>query len=271
MVKSKSQSVNIELEICINSKRLKRKTSTSGNRTKKSKNSVEEDFEERETVRNTSMRYMLLGYLKRAGIKFNANSADPQSNSTGAFDGTGISRNFTGMGKRNSQLNNLSGNVQSMIPDFLNQIDKKFNSNTEEVVLDRQIVLYSPILETEDESENNDVNNYTKFEKEVQVEDNDGSHLQDFEVESQYDRKGKTVVCNKTNNESIHHNAIEFEVVLSQNMCNMLNFSHSFDLGIDMETNAPDIELDDMEFTDHDLKMIDETIYMRNMSTSKKA
>ncbi|KAL2500797.1 Uncharacterized protein Fot_34645 [Forsythia ovata] len=38
-----------------------------------------------------------------------------------------------------------------------------------------------------------------------------------------------------------------------------------------METTAPDIELDDMEFTDHDMKMIDETIYMRNMSTSKKA
>ncbi|KAL2486849.1 hypothetical protein Adt_31605 [Abeliophyllum distichum] len=54
-------------------------------------------------------------------------------------------------------------------------------------------------------------------------------------------------------------------------MCNMLNFSPSFDLGFDLETTAPDIELDDMEFADHDLKMIDETIDMRNMSTSKKA
>ncbi|KAL2500796.1 Uncharacterized protein Fot_34644 [Forsythia ovata] len=52
MVKSKSQSVNIELEKSINSKRSKRETSTSGNRTNKSKNSVEEDFEEREIVRN---------------------------------------------------------------------------------------------------------------------------------------------------------------------------------------------------------------------------
>ncbi|KAL2549680.1 Uncharacterized protein Fot_11210 [Forsythia ovata] len=40
--------------------------------------------------------------------------------------------------------------------------------------------------------------------------------------------------------------------------------------GIDLDTTAPDVELDDMEFTDHDLKMIDETMHMKNMSTSKK-
>ncbi|KAL2520533.1 uncharacterized protein Fot_24456 [Forsythia ovata] len=51
MVKSKSQYINIELEIGINSKRSKRKTSTSGNRMKRSKHS-EENFEERENVRN---------------------------------------------------------------------------------------------------------------------------------------------------------------------------------------------------------------------------
>ncbi|KAL2513030.1 hypothetical protein Adt_18630 [Abeliophyllum distichum] len=162
-------------------------------------------------------------------------------------------------------------------------MDKKFHSNTEKVVLTREIVLYSPILETEDEFENKDFNNYIEFEAEVQVEDNDGSQLKDFEVPSQvqYDGKEKAVVCDKTNNDSIHHGATEFEVegpnknltdeaVVSQK-CNMLNFSPSFDLGIHLETTTPDIELDDMEFTDHDLKMIDETIYMRNMLTSKKA
>ncbi|KAL2545348.1 Uncharacterized protein Fot_14581 [Forsythia ovata] len=95
-----------------------------------------------------------------------------------------------------SRLNKLSGNVQSMIADFLNYMDKKFHSNTEDVVLNMQIVLYSPILETL-----------------VQVENNDGSQLKDFEVESQvqYDRKGKAVVCDKTNKESIHYGATEFE------------------------------------------------------------
>ncbi|KAL2552638.1 Uncharacterized protein Fot_06257 [Forsythia ovata] len=297
MVKSKGQSVNIELEIGINSKKSKRKTSTSGNRTKRSKNSVQEDFEELENVRNAS-------------IEFNAHSADPpQSNPTGAFDGASNSRGFTGDGKNKqkqseieakqaeilsfqrdlkSQLNNLSGNVQNMIADFLNQMDKKFHSNTEDVVLNRQIVLYSPILETGDEFEKNDFNNYTEFETKVQVEDNDGSQLKDFEVESQvqYDRKGKekwkAVVCDKTKNESVHHGATEFEVegpkknlidetVVSKKMCNMINFNPSFDLGIDLNTTASDIELYDMEFTDHDLKMIDGTIYMRNISTSKMA
>ncbi|KAL2554531.1 hypothetical protein Fot_08150 [Forsythia ovata] len=312
MVKSKGQSVNIELEIGINSKKSKRKSSISGNRTKRSKNSVQEDFEGLENVRNAS-------------IEFNPHSADPpQSNPTGAFDGASNSRGFTGDGENKqaccnlnevvmnritkieskqseieakqaeilsfqqdlkSQLNDLSGNVQNMIADFLNQMDKKFHFDTEEVVLNRQIVLYSPILETQDEFEKNDFNNYTEFETEVQVEDNDGSQLKDFEVQSQVqnDRKGKgkAVFCDETENESVHHGATEFEVegqkknliddVVSQKMCNMINFSPSFDLGIDLDTTASDIELYDMEFTDHDLKMIDETIYMRNMSTSKMA
>ncbi|KAL2559642.1 hypothetical protein Fot_04381 [Forsythia ovata] len=50
-----------------------------------------------------------------------------------------------------SQLHDLSRNVQSMIADFLNQMEKKFNANTEE----------------------------------VQVEDNVGFQLKDLEVESQ--------------------------------------------------------------------------------------
>ncbi|KAL2549699.1 Uncharacterized protein Fot_11229 [Forsythia ovata] len=57
---------------------------------------------------------------------------------------------------------------------------------------------------------------------------------------------------------------------LVKKVCNMLNFIPCFDLGIDLDTTAPDVELDDMEFTDHDLKMIDETMHMKNMSTSKK-
>ncbi|KAL2552467.1 Uncharacterized protein Fot_06086 [Forsythia ovata] len=52
MVKSKGQSINIELEICINSKRSKMNTPTSGSRIKRSKNSVQEDFKELENVRN---------------------------------------------------------------------------------------------------------------------------------------------------------------------------------------------------------------------------
>ncbi|KAL2508987.1 hypothetical protein Fot_32634 [Forsythia ovata] len=244
MVKSKGQSVNIELEIGINSKKSKRKSSISGNRTKRSKNSVQEDFEELENVRNAS-------------IEFNPHSADPpQSNPTGAFDGASNSRGFTGDGENKqaccnlnevvmnriakieskqseieakqaeilsfqqdlkSQLNDLSGNVQNMIADFLNQMDKKFHFDTEEVVLNRQIVLYSPILETRDEFEKNDFNNYTEFETDVQVEDNDGSQLKDFEVQSQVqnDRKGKgkSVFCDKTENESVHHGATEFEKI----------------------------------------------------------
>ncbi|KAL2542847.1 Uncharacterized protein Adt_03825 [Abeliophyllum distichum] len=294
MVKSKGQSVNIEFEIGINLKKSKRKTSTSGNRTKRSKNSVQEDFEELENVRNDGefisnsdkrvpgkvlvsysydVIYDIRGKLNdfqvnnfkatneeklevyasrlfeknQASIEFNAHFADPpQSNPTGAFDGASTSRGFTGgccnlnqvvmdridkieskqseieakqaeilsfQQDLKSQLNDLSGNVQSLIADFLNQMDKKFHSNIEEVVLNREIVLYSPILETEDEFENNDFNNYTKFEAEVQVEDNDGSQLKDFEVPSQvqYDRTGKAVVCDKINNDSNNHGATEFE------------------------------------------------------------
>ncbi|KAL2456716.1 hypothetical protein Fot_56713 [Forsythia ovata] len=71
MVKSKGQFVNIELEIGINSKRSKRKTSTSGNRIKRSKNSVQEDFKELKNVQNT-----------RSGeiVKGDCNSADDFEN-----------------------------------------------------------------------------------------------------------------------------------------------------------------------------------------------
>ncbi|KAL2558067.1 hypothetical protein Fot_02806 [Forsythia ovata] len=223
MVKSKGQSVNIELEICINSKKSKRKTSTSGNRTKRSKNSGCCNLNEVVMDR--------IAKIESKQSKIEAKQAEILS----------FQRDLK------SQLNDLSGN---------------------------------------DEFEKNDFNNYTEFETDVQDEDNDGSQLKDFEVESQveYNRKGKgkAVFCDKTKNESVHHGATEFEVegpkknliddaVVSQKMCNMINFSPSFDLGIDLDTTASDIELYDIEFTDHDLKMIDKTIYMRNMSTSKMA
>ncbi|KAL2488871.1 Uncharacterized protein Fot_42163 [Forsythia ovata] len=59
------------------------------------------------------------------------------------------------------------------------------------------------------------------------------------------------------------------ETFVSKRMFDVLNFCPSFDLGIDDEHNANDIELDDMEFIEHDLKMIDKCVQMRNMSTSK--
>ncbi|KAL2543874.1 Uncharacterized protein Fot_13107 [Forsythia ovata] len=70
-------------------------------------------------------------------------------------------------------------------------------------------------LSGNDEFEKNDFNNYIEFETDVQDEDNDGSQLKDFEVESQvqYDRKGKVVVCDKTKNESVHHGATEFDKI----------------------------------------------------------
>ncbi|KAL2501569.1 hypothetical protein Fot_35417 [Forsythia ovata] len=274
MMKSKGQSVNIELEIGINSKKSKRKSSISGNRTKRSKNSVQEDFEGLENVRNACCNLNEVVMNRITKIESKQSEIEAKQAEILSFQQD-----------LKSQLNDLSGNVQNMIADFLNQIDKKFHFDTEEVVLNRQIVLYSPILETQDEFEKNDFNNYTEFETEVEVEDNDGSQLKDFEVQSQVqnDRKGKgkAVFCDETENESVHHGATEFEVegqkknliddAVSQKMCNMINFSPSFDLGIDLDTTASDIELYDMEFTDHDLKMIDETIYMRNMSTSKMA
>ncbi|KAL2494159.1 Uncharacterized protein Fot_37916 [Forsythia ovata] len=272
MVKSKGQYVNIELEIGINSKMSKRKSSISGNRTKRSKNSVQEDFEELENVRNACCNLNEVVMNRIAKIESKQSEIEAKQAEILSFQQD-----------LKSRLNDLSGNVQNMIADFLNQMDKKFHFDTEEDVLNRQIVLYSPILETQDEFEKNDFNNYTEFETEVQVENNDGSQLTDFEVQSQYDRKGKgkVVFCDKTKNESVHHGATKFEVegqkknliddAVSQKMCNMINFSPSFDLGIDLDTTASDIELYDMEFTNHDLKMIDETIYMRNMSTSKMA
>ncbi|KAL2543875.1 hypothetical protein Fot_13108 [Forsythia ovata] len=113
MVKSKGQSVNIEFEIGINSKKSKSKTSTSENRMKRSKNSVQEDFEEFKNVRNfqvnnfkTTDEEKLEVYVSRlfeknqASIEFNAHSADPpQSNPTGTFDGASTSRGFSGDGE----------------------------------------------------------------------------------------------------------------------------------------------------------------------------
>ncbi|KAL2508988.1 hypothetical protein Fot_32635 [Forsythia ovata] len=206
MVKSKGQSVNIELEIGINSKKSKMKSSISGNRTKRSKNSVQEDFEELENVRNACCNLNEVVMNRIAKIESKQSEIEAKQAEILSFQQD-----------LKSQLNDLSGNVQNMIADFLNQMDKKFHFDTEEVVLNRQIVLYSPILETQDEFEKNDFNNYTEFETEVQVEDNDGSQLKDFEVQSQVqnDRKGKgkSVFCDKTENESVHHGATEFEKI----------------------------------------------------------
>ncbi|KAL2457778.1 Uncharacterized protein Fot_56115 [Forsythia ovata] len=143
MVKSKGQYVNIELGIGINSKKLKRKTSTSRNRTKRSKNSGSCNLNQVVMDR--------IAKIESKQLEIEAKHAEILS----------FQRDLK------SQLNDLSGNVQNMIADFLNQMDKKFHSNTEEVVLNQQIVLYSPILETG-----------------VQDEDNDGSQLKDFEVEN---------------------------------------------------------------------------------------
>ncbi|KAL2502496.1 Uncharacterized protein Fot_36344 [Forsythia ovata] len=240
MVKSKGQSVNIELELGINSKKSKRKSSISGNRTKRSKNSVQEDFEELENVRNDG-EFISNPDKRLPGKVLVSYSYDVIYDIRGKLNDACCNLNEVVMNRitkieskqseieakqaeilsfqqdLKSQLNDLSGNVQNMIADFLNQMDKKFHFDTEEVVLNRQIVLYSPILETQDEFEKNDFNNYTEFETDVQVEDNDGSQLKDFEVQSQVqnDRKGKgkAVFCDETENESVHHGATEFEKI----------------------------------------------------------
>ncbi|KAL2510028.1 Ulp1 protease family [Forsythia ovata] len=221
MVNSKGQSVNIELEIGINSKKSKRKSSISGNRTKRSKNSIQEDFEELENVRNDG-KFISNPDKRLPGKVLVSYSYDVIYDIRGKLNDACCNLNEVVMNRiakieskqseieakqaeilsfqqdLKSQLNDLSGNVQIMIADFLNQMAKKFYFDTEEVVLNRQIVLYSPILETH-----------------VQVEDNNGSQLKDFEVQSQVqnDRKGKgkSLFCDKTENESVHHGATEFE------------------------------------------------------------
>ncbi|KAL2543938.1 hypothetical protein Fot_13171 [Forsythia ovata] len=165
MVKSKGQSVNIEFEIGINSKKSKSKTSTSENRTKRSKNSVQEDFEELKNVRNGCCNLNEVVMDRIAKIESKQSEIEAKQAEILSFQLD-----------LKSQLNDLSGN---------------------------------------DEFEKNDFNNYTEFETDVQDEDNDGSQLKDFEVESQvqYDRKGKAVVCDKTKNESVHHGATEFDKI----------------------------------------------------------
>ncbi|KAL2542238.1 hypothetical protein Adt_03216 [Abeliophyllum distichum] len=109
--------------------------------------------------------------------------------------------------------------------------------------------------------------------------------------------KGNEVDFDTFNNENVGHCGIDLEDVIgscaedievgrevggeeaknylfegtfvSKRMFDVLNFCPSFDLGIDDEPNANDIELDDMEFTELDLKMIDECVQMRYISTSK--
>ncbi|KAL2455858.1 hypothetical protein Fot_57221 [Forsythia ovata] len=191
------------------------------------------------------------------------------------------------------EMTNLNRNVQGMFAEFLNQFGKETGGSCYNV-LDRQIVLYtgdtSSGRKVEDQNTegngvdfdifNNENVGHGGTDFEVPFEDVIGPRAEDVEVgrEVQFDRKGKRVQVDKSNNES----GPEFEVggeepkkylfegtFVSKCMFDVLNFCPSFDLGIDDEPNANDIELDDMEFTELDLKMIDECVQMRYLSTSK--
>ncbi|KAL2555486.1 Ubiquitin-like protease domain-containing protein [Forsythia ovata] len=191
------------------------------------------------------------------------------------------------------EMTNLNRNVQGMFAEFLNQFGKETGGSCYNV-LDRQIVMYtgdtSSGRKVEDQNTEGNGVDFDTFNNEnvghggtdfeVPFEDVIGSRAEDVEVgrEVQFDRKGKRVQVDKSNNES----GPEFEVggeepkkylfegtFVSKRMFDVLNFCPSFDLGIDDEPNANDIELDDMEFTELDLKMIDECVQMRYLSTSK--
>ncbi|KAL2514619.1 uncharacterized protein Fot_28590 [Forsythia ovata] len=191
------------------------------------------------------------------------------------------------------EMTNLNRNVQGMFAEFLNQFGKETGGSCYNV-LDRQIVLYtgdtSSGRKVEDQNTEGNGVDFDTFNNEnvghggtdfeVPFEDVIGSRAEDVEVgrEVQFDRKGKRVQVDKSNNES----GPELEVggeepkkylfegtFVSKRMFDVLNFCPSFDLGIDDEPNANDIELDDMEFTELDLKMIDECVQMRYLSTSK--
>ncbi|KAL2461724.1 RNA-directed DNA polymerase [Abeliophyllum distichum] len=152
----------------------------------------------------------------QASIEFNAHSADPpQSNPTSVFDGTSTSRGLTGDEENKQDYCNLNKVVMDRIAKIESKQSEIEARQAEILSFQRDLKSHPNDLSGNDEFENNDFNNYTKFETDVQVEDNDGSQLKDFEVESQvlYDRKGKAVVCDKTNNESIHHGATEFKKI----------------------------------------------------------
>ncbi|KAL2521400.1 uncharacterized protein Fot_25323 [Forsythia ovata] len=183
------------------------------------------------------------------------------------------------------EMINLNRNVQGMFAEFLNQFGKETGGSCYNV-LDRQIVLYTGDTSSGRKVEDqNPKGNGVDFDHggtdfEVPFEDVIGSQGEGVEVgrEVPFDRKGKQVQVDKTKNES----GTEVEVggeeakkylfegtFVSKPMFDVLNFCPSFDLGIDDEPNANDIELDDMEFTELDLKMIDESVQMRYLSTSK--
>ncbi|KAL2507392.1 Uncharacterized protein Fot_31039 [Forsythia ovata] len=189
------------------------------------------------------------------------------------------------------EMTNLNRNVQGMFAEFLNQFGKETGGSCYNV-LDRQIVLYTgdtssgrkdksfSLNGVDFDTFNNENVGHDGTDFEVPFENVIGSRAEDVEVgtEVQFDRKGKRVQVDKSNNES----GTEFEVggeepkkylfegtFVSNRMFDVLNFCPSFDLGIDDEPNANDIELDDMEFTELDLKMIDECVQMRYLSTSK--
>ncbi|KAL2479839.1 hypothetical protein Adt_32805 [Abeliophyllum distichum] len=127
-----------------------------------------------------------------------------------------------------------------MFAEFLNQFGKETGGSSYNV-LDRQIVLYT---------------GNTFLERKVPFEDVIGSRTKDVQVGKEVGGKEPKKYL--------------FEgTFVSKRMFDVLNFCPSFDLEIDDEPNANDIELDDMEFIELDLKMIDEWVQMRYLSTYK--
>ncbi|KAL2557158.1 Uncharacterized protein Fot_01897 [Forsythia ovata] len=176
-------------------------------------------------------------------------------------------------------MTNLNSNVQGMFAEFVNQFGKETGGSSSNV-LDRQTVFYTGDTSLERKINHFHVEDQNPKGNEVDFDtfnnENVGHGGTDFEVS--FDRKGKQVQVDKTKNES----GTEFEVggeepkkylfdgtFVSKRMFDVLKFCPSFDLGIDDEPNDNDIELDDMEFTKLDLKMIDESVQMRYLSTSK--
>ncbi|KAL2498442.1 Uncharacterized protein Adt_23992 [Abeliophyllum distichum] len=168
------------------------------------------------------------------------------------------------------EMTNLNRNVQGMFADFLKQFGKETGGSSYNV-LDRQIVLYTGDTylgkKVEDQNPKGNGVDFDTFNNE-----NVGNGGTDFEVPFE------DVIGSRAEDES----GTEFEVggekpkkylfegtFVSKRMFDVLDFCPSFDLGIDDEPNANDIELDDMEFIELDLKMIDECVQMRYLSTSK--
>ncbi|KAL2537900.1 Uncharacterized protein Fot_19291 [Forsythia ovata] len=180
------------------------------------------------------------------------------------------------------EMTNLNRNVQGMFAEFVNQFGKETGGSSSNV-LDRQIVFYTGDTslgrKAEDQNpkgngvdfdtSNNENVGHGGTDFEVLFEDVIGSRGEDVEVGGRFhliDKGNKfrliklrmKVVGGEEPTKYLFEGAF-----VSKRMFDMLN------LGIDDEPNANDIELDDMEFTELDLKMIDESVQMRYLSTSK--